>query len=80
MQIESTLLNLEGLTDNANGVKEMVLARLVEDKMITEDQSKIYAEKWQIIIIKTSWFKRWTSVFVKGDSSTWKYKYVKFEE
>lgn len=77
--MDSTLLGIESYTENANTVKEIVLARLLADKIITDDQAKDYAEKWQMITIKTSWFKRWIDVFDKPKSA-YQFKYVRFED
>ena len=81
-QIDSMLLEIESYTENANGVKDAVLARLQADKIITDEQAKEYAEKWQIIIIKKGWFKRWMNAFDKdkGESANYQFKYVRFED
>ena len=73
------MTQIEGHINNANGVKELVLERLREDKVITEAQENEYAEKWQIIIVKPSWFKRWMRKFNK-DADDYLFKYVKFED
>jgi len=79
-QIDGMLLEIESLTKDANGVKEAVLGRLLTNKIITEEQAKEYSEKWQIIIIKRGWFKRWMYAFNKAESSNYQYKYVRFED
>ena len=80
--IDSTLMQLPNLTDNGNKVKDTVLSRLVTDKIITENQFKEYTEKWQVIVIKKSWFSRWFKVFGKEskDADAYQFKYVRFED
>ena len=78
---DSNLLSIEEDTKNANLVRDIVLGRLLKDKVITEEQAKDYSEKWQVIVVKRSWFKRWMQVFGSGkDKNSYAYKYVRFED
>ena len=69
---------LEEMTLNANAVKELVLAKLKSQNIITEEQEHTFANKWQIITTKATWYKRWMAVFKQpaGDF----FKYVQFED
>ena len=73
-------ITLEHYTENANFVKEIVLKRLLIDNVINEEQAQQYAEKWNVIVIKKGWFKRWMDKFSSGDSDKYFYKFVKFED
>ena len=77
-QIDNMLISLEEYTLNANQVKDLVLERLLKDGLITDEQSCLYAENWQVIIIKSNWFERWCEKFgiKKGQ---YKFKFVNFE-
>lgn len=77
--IDSMLLDLNSHLTNANVCKDMVLQQLKKDGIITEETQIIYTEKWQMIIIKPSWFQRWKTVFSK-DNNDYQYKLVKFED
>ena len=80
-QIDSYLLSMETHTQNANGVKEMVLARLLSDKVITNEQAEMYATKWQVIVIKYGWFERWRKTLSNGyKAEEYGFKYVPFED
>lgn len=79
-QIDSMLLEIESYTNNANNVKEMVLARLLTDGIITKEQSKCYSEKWQVIIFQKRWYKRWMNYFSKTNEDSYEYKFVRFED
>jgi hypothetical protein len=79
MQIDRLLLEMESNLANYNAVKEIVLSRLLTDKVITEEQAKTYSEKWNIIVIKPSWFERWCTAFSKKDAD-WMFKFVRFED
>jgi hypothetical protein len=78
-QIDSMLISIEEYTTNANLVKELVISRLVTDKVITEEQSKDYIENWQVVIIKPTWFERWAGKFKITNPSNYRFKYLNFE-
>ena len=50
--LDSMVLSLEEDIKNANTVKDLVIQRLVDDKVLTDQQAEDYADKWQVIIIK----------------------------
>lgn len=77
--IDSTLVEIDSITMNANIVKDLVLGQLLIDKLITPEQASDYQTKWQVIVIKKSWFKSWVDKFGKKDIDAYVYKYVKFE-
>jgi len=78
--IDSMLLSLEGDIKNANTVKDLVVQRLLDDKVITDQQAEDYADKWQVIIIKPSWFERWMEKLNIKTPNSYRFKYVKFED
>lgn len=78
-QIDSMLVSLEEYTSNANQVKDLVLERLAKDGVITSQNALDYAEKWQIVLIKSNWFERWCKKFqIKTEG--YRYKFVRFED
>ncbi len=77
--IDGTLLEFDTLTQNANVVKNLVLAEMYEQHLINEAQYKELHEKWQVICIKNGWFKTWAKVFNK-DENQYSYKFVQFEK
>lgn len=78
--IDGMLLEIEDYTTNANQVKDLVLERMIHDNHIDSDQAAEYQEKWQVIIVKKSWFKSWADKFSKGERKGYLFKFVKFEE
>jgi len=79
--IDSILVNMELHVKNANICKDMVVERLLKDGMITQEIANDYFEKYQIIIIKNSWFKTWMDKFLKdSNKDTYSFKLVKFED
>ena len=79
-QIDSMLLSIEDYTLNANQVKELVLERLLKDGVVNEQTALDYAEKWQIVIIKPIWFKRWCEKFGIAKKDSYQFKFVKLED
>lgn len=78
--LDSMLISLEEYTLNSNAVKEMVLQRLCQDGVITDEQASEYADKWQVIVIKPAWFERWIKKFNITNKENYRFKYVKFED
>jgi hypothetical protein len=78
--VDSMLLTLEDDIKNANVVKELVIERLVKDKVIASQQAEEYADKWQVIIIKPAWFERWMEKLNIKTPNSYRFKYVKFED
>lgn len=78
-QIDSMLVSMEEYTLNANQVKELVLERLERDKLITQEKAIEYAENWQIIVLKPSWFSRWAEK-LGFNKKGYMFKFVQFED
>jgi hypothetical protein len=76
--LDETMLCMEENTYNANTIKDMILAQLWKDNLLSEEVALSYMEEWQIIIVKNSWFKRWCDKF-KKEKESYSYKFVKFE-
>lgn len=79
MRMDAMLLDMEDNLNNFNNVRDIVLKQLVKDGIITDEQMTNYSEKWNVIIVKPSWFKRWKSKF-SGDNNDYIIKYVRFED
>jgi hypothetical protein len=78
--MDSQLITLEEDTQNANVVKELVIQKLYDNGVLDDEQAKAYIEKWQVIVYKPTWFKRWMEKFITTNKDTYRYKYVKFED
>lgn len=80
MQVDSMLLDMQVNVENANKIKALILERLVADKEISLEKAIEYDTKWQVIIFKKSWFKRWMSIFSTENKDGYCYRLVRFEE
>ena len=65
--IDSVLMNIDNSIDNANIAKEVTLQKLLDENIIDQETFNVFNEKWQIIILKKSWFKRITEWKDKND-------------
>jgi hypothetical protein len=78
--MDAQLITLEEDIQNANLIKESIISRLYLDGVLNEKQATTYNEKWQVVIIKPTWFKRWMEKFISTNTNSYRYKYVKFED
>jgi hypothetical protein len=78
--MDAQLITLEEDIQNANLIKESIISRLYLDGVLNEKQATTYNEKWQVVIIKPTWFKRWMEKFIPTNTNSYRYKYVKFED
>ena len=65
-QIDGNLLKMEEKTKLANEIKEMVLSQLVRLELLPSDVAEEFCEEWQIIMVKSGWFKTWCNKFNQG--------------
>jgi kynurenine formamidase len=66
-------------TMNCNNVKDLVLQKIYEDGILTEEELEKYSTEYQIIIVKRGWFKRWFNKFSPNeDKEAYMMKIVKF--
>jgi hypothetical protein len=78
--MDTQLITLEEDIRNANLIKEAVISRLYKDGVLNDEQATTYNEKWQVVIIKPTWFKSWMEKFIPTNTNSYRYKYIKFED
>jgi hypothetical protein len=67
--IDEQLFSIETDTQHANKVKDLVVASLIRQGLISEEDGLDYAERFQVIIYKGSWYKRFFDKYIKNDSN-----------
>jgi hypothetical protein len=81
MQVDAMILEIDRYTENANTVKDIVLKQLVKDGVISSDQCEEYSSKWQFMIFKYGWFKKWREKFHPTQTEKdWGYHFTKMED
>ena len=79
--MDKMMFELDYFLKNSNVVKELVIQRLLKDGVLNDAQASEYTEKWNVIIIKPSWFEKWRNKFRGGvDNDNYVFKFVKFED
>lgn len=64
--MDSYLLEIEQDVQNYNVVKEVVVAKLVEEGLLSEEDGEDFVDRCQVVVVKNGWFKRWCAKFSKG--------------
>ena len=78
-KIDSFLVDMESHVKNANICKDIIIERLLKDGIIDQEVANDYMEKYQIVIVKKTWFKKWMDKFSDNKEDFYVYKLVKFE-
>ena len=68
--IDNQVLTIETDTIHANKVKDLVLASLIKQGLISEEDGMDYAERFHVMIYKGSWFKRFFDKYIKNDTNS----------
>lgn len=76
MERDTVLNNIEDYTVNANIVKETVLEKLLNDKVISQEQFDTYNFRKQVVIVSRNWFHRWLIGFTKNKNDGYVFRYV----
>ena len=73
MRLDTILIDMEENIQNANKVKELVLANLIELKTITKEQATNFDNNYQVTIYKNTWFNK----LISKDKAAFFYKMIK---
>lgn len=79
--VDSILIALEENIQNANTVKEIVVGKLIDEGLLTNDEGTKFVEEFQIILVKRRWFTRWFNKLKlnspDANSNEYEYRIVK---
>lgn len=78
-KIDSFLVDMKSHVKNANIGKDIIIERLLKDGIIDQEVANDYMEKYQIVIVKKTWFKKWMDKFSDNKEDFYVYKLIKFE-
>lgn len=68
--IDNQLMSLEQDTQHANKVKELVIGSLIRQGLMSQEDGMDYVERFQVVIFKGSWFKRFFDKYVKTGTNS----------
>jgi hypothetical protein len=57
--MEQQLLELENDMTNYNKVKNLVVAQMIKEGYMSDEEGGEFAERCQVMIYKGTWFSRW---------------------
>lgn len=57
--MDQQLLELEQDMTNYNKVKNLVVAQMVKEGYISDEEGSEFAERCQVMVYKGTWFSRW---------------------
>lgn len=78
--LDNQLLTLEQDIQNANKVKRIVVASLIDNGYISEEDGHDFIERFQVMVFKNSWFKDFIKKFLPdSDPNGYRYKIVEME-
>ena len=78
--VDNQLLTLEQDIQNANKVKRIIVASLIENGYISEEEGHDFSERYQVMLFKNSWFKDFVKKFLPdSDPNGYRYKIVEMQ-
>ncbi len=57
--MDQKLLELENDMSNYNKVKNLVVAQIIKEGYMSEEEGSEFAERCQVMVYKGTWFSRW---------------------
>lgn len=68
--IDNQLVTIEADIQNANKIKDLVVNSLIRQGLISHEDGMDYVERFQVIIYKGSWFKRFFDKYIKNSTNS----------
>ena len=65
--MDSQLLELEQDMNNYQKVKELILSKLVDEDLLSQDDANEFDERCQVLVYKGTWFSKWFDKNVKAN-------------
>ena len=79
--MDQQLLSLEEDISNYNKVKNLVVAQMVKEGYMSDEEGGEFAERCQVMIYKGSWFSRWFDRNMKdGKKDGWYLKIIEMHD
>ena len=79
--MEQQLLELENDMTNYNKVKNLVVAQMIKEGYMSDEEGGEFAERCQVMIYKGTWFSRWFDKNMKDSKKEgWYMKIVEMHD
>jgi polyhydroxyalkanoate synthesis regulator phasin len=56
--------------ENYNKVKELVVAKLVDDGLLDQDDANEFNDRCQVLVYKGKWFSKWFNKNMKSETNS----------
>jgi polyhydroxyalkanoate synthesis regulator phasin len=66
--------------ENYNKVKELVVARLVDEGLIDQDDANEFNDRCQVLVYKGKWFSKWFDKNMKSETNSPETYYIRVIE
>lgn len=81
MQVESQLLSIEEDMSNYNKVKNLVVAQMIKEGYVSQEEGEEFVDRCQVMVYKGSWFSKWFDKHMKDSKKdSWYFKIVEMHE
>lgn len=79
--MDSQVLSLDQDIANYNKVKNLVVAQIIKEGYMSEEEGSEFAERCQVMIYKGTWFSRWFERNMKDDKKdSWYLKIIEMHD
>lgn len=81
MKVDSQLLELENDMSNYNKVKTIVVAQMIKEGYLSQEEGEEFVDRCQVMVYKGTWFGRWFDKHMKDSKKDgWYFKIVEMHE
>jgi hypothetical protein len=74
------MMDITAEMQNFNKVKDLVLAKLVEENLLEQDDAAEFSERCQVLMYKGKWFSKWFDKNMKSETNKDEGYYIKIIE
>jgi polyhydroxyalkanoate synthesis regulator phasin len=74
------MLDVTAEMENYNKVKEIILAKLVDEGLLNKDDANEFDDRCQILVYKGKWFSKWFDKNMKTETNSPDTYYIKVIE
>lgn len=74
------MVDLTAEMENYNKVKELVLAKLVDEGLVDQDDANEFNDRCQVLVYKGKWFSKWFDKNMKTEKNSPETFYIRIIE
>ena len=79
--MEAQLISLEDNIQNFNKVKNLIIAKIVEEGYMSEEEGEEFVDRCQVMLYKGTWFTKWFEKHAKEkDEKGWYFKIIEMHD